>query len=228
MTRPLLAFLSLLTMALVVTGCGDEEICSRQCPPGQVCVISGGEELCLEANCGGVACLPGTICVNDQCVDDIECTGCTADQHCVYGVCVDDYTADNVCDPLRQCRLGCGTNIRCLNACESDASASCSTCLQTLGSCERRESCEAGAANNCCESEFCTCFPATPGCGLTAACLSCQLECDGDFACFNECSPTDLACSRCLRPFDECREAGGTCEEELCDCLDASLEPDCR
>lgn len=213
-------------LALAVTACADEE-CGRICPPGQMCVLDNGVELCLEANCGGIACAPGTQCVNDVCVEDQACTGCAADQHCVSGVCVDRYTSSNICDPLRGCRRECGTNIRCLDACEADTSATCASCLDTLGSCEQRQDCDSGAVNGCCENEFCSCFPSAPGCGRVADCLECQQDCS-NVACFNECRRTDLACNLCLQPFDECRaDTGGTCQAEFCDCLDPALEEGC-
>lgn len=231
--RPTLRALRFLVPSLALlalTACGDDDSCTRVCAPGQACVLSGGEQLCLAANCGGQACAPGTTCVNDQCVEDQSCSGCTASQHCVSGVCVDNYTGANVCDPLRGCRRDCGTSARCLDACELDRSSTCSSCLDLLASCEASNNCDSGAVNGCCETQFCDCFPSAPGCGNVPDCVECQEDCGDSTSCFNECRRVDLACNLCLQPFDTCaRESSAAeCVEEFCSCLDSDLEPDCR
>lgn len=228
-SRPLLALALAFPLAFALAACDDE--CSRVCPAGQACVLDSGQELCLAASCGGQACAPGTVCQDNQCVSDASCTGCTSGQHCVSGVCVDDYTGANVCDPLRQCRRGCGTGARCLDACEDDQSNTCTECLDIVAACESAQSCDSGAVNNCCETEFCDCFPSAPGCGNVSDCFECQADCDGDTSCFNQCREADLACNLCLQPFDDCVEDNGgdrsQCVPQLCDCLDSDLEPDC-
>ena len=195
-------------------------------------LVSCGDDL-LSTTCGGATCGLNQSCVANVCVDNepAGCTDCTENQHCVSGVCVDNYTASNVCDPLRQCRNGCGLSAACAAECEADRSDECAVCTEEIVACTSREGCDtAGSANGCCEAEFCACFPSAPGCGNVADCRDCQVECDGDTACFNTCRVNALACNLCLQPFDECAAENGQaeCVPEFCACLDADLEAGCQ
>ena len=213
-----------------LAACGDEE-CTRLCPSPLVCVNSGGEELCLEPNCGGAVCVAGETCVSGVCRADTGCTGCTASEHCVSGQCVANYTASNVCDPLRECREGCSTSAACVQACETDRSVQCATCAGELSQCESREGCRSqGPGSDCCDATFCSCFPTFPGCNGVPACLGCQEECGEDASCFASCRSRTLACNVCLQPFDTCAAAASAreCVDEFCACLDPSETADCR
>ncbi len=217
--------------ALFFAACGDDQ-CSRVCAPGQACVVSGGQELCLEANCGGLACAPEQTCQDNVCVSD-TCSDCSSAQHCVSGICVQNYTSSNVCTPLSECRTGCGTNAACLAACEDDQSNTCTQCLATQAQCMSRESCDpAGPGTGCCVDQYCACFPSASGCGEVADCTDCQVACGDDVeGCFNDCRASDLACNLCLEPLDDCLADGGGaagCSEFLCDCVDPELEEACQ
>ncbi len=231
--RVLLAGTAALALAGLLGACSDDDTCTLPCPSGQVCVNDGGEQLCLVPDCGDQVCGAGEECVGGTCsAATSECSAdCDAGTHCVSESCIADYTASNVCDPLRECRRACGTDAFCLDACEDDSSGQCETCRGIIADCESDNGCRADANNGCCEDEYCDCFPGDPECGNVAACIECQRDCGDDATCFSDCRRGDAACNVCLQPFDRCAEGAGgagACVEQFCDCLDATLEPDCQ
>ncbi|MFT6627468.1 MAG: hypothetical protein ACJA1R_000725 [Flavobacteriales bacterium] len=219
-----LFLLAVTGVMLMLVACTDDE-CVLTCPAGQACINDSGVDACRTL-CGGQLCTAGQACEAEQCVSSSVCSpNCPLGQHCVFGDCVEDYTSQNVCDPLRQCRRNCeiaGSNLSaCTAACEADTSTACSTCQGIRADCESRESCGAGNIGpytECCESQFCDCFPSHPACGNVLPCAECAEECGDDTTCFNSCVQGEPACSTCLQPFFDC---GGdaSCQAEFCDCV---------
>lgn len=213
---PRLAFLLLpLTLAAalgstMLHGCGDDFVdCFPLCPANFVCAAGNdGSSVCLP-RCGNTVCTESQSCENNVCVGGASVT-CGPGEHAVSNVCVPNYTTSNVCDPWRECRSECGTNLTCLQACESDRSSSCATCASTLSSCESRNNCTSGAyVENCCFDAFCDCYPSHPNCGNVPPCDECDEECGNDAACLNRCIQGEPACAECLGPYFECRDSGG-------------------
>lgn len=203
--------------AAFVASCADDEECTLSCPSGFVCGFQAdGSEGCFES-CGGVACEVGETCQDGVCTGGGTVT-CGSGEHAVAGQCVPNYTASNVCDPLRSCRRSCGTSVSCQDACEADQSDTCSTCLDDRIACETANDCSADGYGDCCVDEFCDCFPSHPACGNVPPCEECATECGDDAGCFSSCAEDEPACAECLQPFFDCREGGGTCEQELIDC----------
>lgn len=212
-------------VALAALSACDDETCTLTCPSGQTCVNDNGLETC-QALCGGVVCGAGQSCVDGTCSTAETCSpACGIGTHCVGGSCIEDYTSQNVCDPLRECRRACesqGAGLSaCLAACDGDVSSTCSTCQGIRADCEERNSCpegNVGPYTDCCADEFCDCFPSHPACGNVLPCAECADECGDDASCFNSCVQAEPACSSCLQPFFTCQEGGGDCTAEFCDC----------
>jgi hypothetical protein len=147
-----------------------------------------------------------------SCADDAgDCADvtCGAKEYCDLGQCVPilypDYTPTNACDPLRACRLACGTDARCVASCEAARSPQCVSALDALGTCERRSSppCESGPyQQNCCFSEFCAAFPSHPNCGNVPPCQECS-ACGSNDQCLRDCVRGEPACAGCI---DSCRQ----------------------
>src|SRR5699024_832665 len=128
---------------------------------------------------------------------------CTGNTHCVAGACIPNYTPNNVCSPLAQCRNQCvGSGTGCLNACEHDQSQTCSSCLDDMQGCEGQNSCTA-SATGCCNDLYCECFPNSPECSTTP-CSACLDQCQGAAnvaECFNTCAGGSAKCATCIQPF---------------------------
>lgn len=204
--------------------CADDEAdCGGPCPSGFVCGFdSDGVSACLPA-CGDTYCQDGETCEAGECVVSNTCSpACGASEHCVGGNCIADYTNDNVCDPLRECRRACGTSASCLAACDADRSSACDACLDDLLSCEERDNCASGPYEfDCCHDDFCACFRDHPACGNVPPCEECAEEAGDDIRVFEECASNEPACSNCLEPLDDCDSDPdpAACERAVfCDC----------
>lgn len=199
--------------------------CKTTCPSGMGCfedpVDPTGDPSCFELNCPDadptIACADGAVCEVDsngagRCVLDFVCTPeCTGNTHCAGGHCIPNYTSQNVCDPLIDCRNRCGgADPACLQACEHDRSSACTTCQRKLTQCRTRESCEP-SATGCCSETYCECYPGSAECRGETPCATCWNNCAdaGDrVECLATCAGGSPTCATCLQPFiEECSES---------------------
>mgnify|MGYP007011828042 CR=1 FL=1 len=206
------------------TRCNPPCTGDRQCYEAEGACTGSACFVCLTPDCPAdnptSRCATGARCVDGRCQFVNECDpACAAGTHCVFNVCVPNYTTANVCDPLARCRTLCGTNAGCLAACERDRSTTCRDCLAALNTCESRELCS-GNAEGCCTGQYCACFPTAPGCGNVPPCDICLDQCGSSTTCFNDCLRSTLSCSQCLQPFNQCRETQtpSECQPLFCDC----------
>lgn len=238
-----------LSLLILVVACGDDPFLGgerstlpsatncTQCNPGEECFeLESGESSCLFPDCQNdtTVCAIGFSCnaSSDRC-EKIECPGgCDAGTHCVFGTCIADYTSENVCSPLFNCREACQDTDElqaCISVCQRDVSATCSTCLNERSTCERRDSCNANATN-CCVDEYCDCFPNNPDCLDPGApdCETCAETCRGASnpdRCLSNCAEQVIPCSTCLEPFTACSDGVPSaqveveCRDEFCDCI---------
>lgn len=247
--HPLLLSISVLAFALFASGCGDDVFggdgdstlpesnrCAQSCEDGAKCFEFENGPACVFPECENntAVCAVGYNCdpQTDTCEKPVCEGGCEPGSHCVYGNCIFDYNAENVCAPLLNCRTACQTSDdiqECVSVCQRDASRSCRSCLDTQGRCEERNNCNANASN-CCVNEYCTCFPSAAGCldpdappceGCADACRSAS----NPERCLSNCAEQVIECSTCLRPFSECSEdvppsqVNTECRDEFCDCV---------
>lgn len=253
--RPLLSlrtlgvFLFTALSLLVLVGCEEEgdqvsfsaelqraSDCQPPCSGNLLCFENpldpSGPSECFPLNCPKeqpvIACADGASCTDDgQCVFEVSCTPeCTGDTHCVGGSCVPNYTSENVCDPLVNCRNQCGANSACVLACERDRSGTCANCMSRLDRCRKEEGREPSATGYC-SDEYCECFPGTPDCDDGPPCSGCWNQCkDGadPVGCLDTCAQTYPSCAICLQPFiAQCTD--GASGELSQDCID--LFADC-
>lgn len=168
------------------------------------------------------SCAPGAVCQNGICsFDDVCNPDCRSGTHCVAGKCVPNYTTQNVCDPLENCRNQCGGNAGCLASCENDRSSTCRSCIQTMSTCENRNSCS-GSSTGCCKDEYCSCFPSAPGCGGSKPCAACWNQCESaadQGGCFSTCAGGNAACATCLQPWSARPECKQSSPPDECDTL---------
>lgn len=242
---------TLLSLSLLIfaVACGDDPLFGdeqstlpsasncAECDEGAECFeLESGDSACLFPDCVNdtAVCAAGFTCDSrsDQC-EKIECPGgCESGTHCVYGTCIADYTSENVCSPLFNCREACQDSDdlqSCIAICQRDVSATCSTCLNTQSTCERRNSCTANASS-CCVDEYCACFPYNPSCVDPTAppCEVCAETCrdaSNPDRCLSSCAEQVIECSTCFEPFTECSEGLPSsqveteCRDEFCDCI---------
>ena len=236
-TRILTLAVASATIAIALVSCGEDlfdpfgerasaqrsDDCEPACSGALRCFLEAGEPVCLQPNCGDDLCINGASCDDGTCrFDSATCSPeCAAGRHCVEGSCISNYTSANLCDPLAECRLRCGIDASCLASCDADRGSQCDECLDDLASCESSERCEANA-EDCCETDFCRCFPSDPGCGNAEPCDLCLQTCGNDNECLNSCIADTRECSSCLQPFFTCQDSASDpsteCEDEFCDC----------
>ena len=235
-----LAFLSALLVlaALTLPSCAEDDAgqddnlptlpvvsgCTPRCGSDQLCVREQGESVCRTKNCGESVCAAAAVCEAGACVfPERTCDpACAAGQTCVYGNCITSWTPTNVCDPLLECRRACGTDTRCLAACDRSQSTACSSCRSTITRCEGRQSpaCTANAID-CCVAEYCSCFPGSDECS-GRPCDGCWNRYQDDQAGLERCVQQNALCADCLSPYFDCLDGGGTeasCQSLLCNCL---------
>jgi len=217
--------------------------CKENCPSGMKCfedpLDPTGKAACFELNCPEdnpeIACADGAVCEVDssgrgRCTLDFTCTpSCTGDTHCAGGHCIPNYTPQNVCDPLVNCRNKCARgDAACLQACEHDRSSACTSCQRKLTQCRTRENCDP-SATGCCADTYCECYPGNAECGGGPPCASCWNECEGAadrVECLGTCAGSYPSCASCLQPFvQECSESSSDlssrCEDLFEQCTGA-------
>lgn len=171
-----------------------------------------GPSACYELNCPleqpVTSCAEGATCTDSgQCVFEVSCTPeCSGNEHCVAGNCVPDYTSENVCDPLENCRNQCGSGssqAACVQACERDRSLECERCMTRFSKCRKEEGAEP-SPTGVCSDEYCACFPGTPECSDGPPCTACWNQCKAStdpVECLNNCVGNYPSCAECLQPF---------------------------
>jgi len=208
--RRLTAMVGVALMIVTFGSCGDEVGGDCDCPPNHNCRTNPDGSISCTPACGDSVCSSRERCENNVCVDNIGVLTCPSGEHQVWDFCLANYSVSTVCDPLRTCRLRCGTEAACNAECEADRSTTCTTCISTVQSCESRNNCQAGAYSECCRSEFCECFPGHPGCGNVPPCQECNDECGSDRDCASRCVQAEPACRNCLLRHRECVDTGGS------------------
>lgn len=245
------SLLTILGCLFLLFGCSPEEgqvdgdpartasdLCSPACT-GRNMGCFFDEEPCDSPPCVGCyertcppenpiqSCVSGAICDGSICTFPRVCNpDCASGKHCVAGLCIPNYTPNNVCDPLENCRNQCGPNTGCLDSCERDRGPTCRTCISELQTCEQREGCLA-SATGCCADTYCKCYPGSSECS-GKPCASCWNNCQSASnvtACFNQCANTSAACAACLQPFNAnpaCKTANppAECEDLFFGCIE--------
>jgi MYXO-CTERM domain-containing protein len=144
--------------------CGGDEF---PCPDALKC----DEGRCVEAECAGVRCEPGTSCQKGQCVAPCEDVRCPLGQLCRSGVCKDPCAAVS-CGAGSVCREGA-----CLEACQCSGCPGGSSCDANSGKCVEQGcagvSCPAGTA---CQAGACVDACRDAKCPRGAACVAGQCD----------------------------------------------------
>ena len=149
--------------------CAENEICDRgvciracgvgefTCPGDQVCRDDG---YCVDTDCANVACPPGEICFDGECVDPCSEVVCPFEQECRAGRCVDPCTT-LTCGDGQVCKGGvCVTSCAC-SGCPDPEAFVCSdlgSCVETvcqIMACPEGTHCAAGACIDDCEGAVC-------------------------------------------------------------------------
>lgn len=232
-TSMCLAALSLLIFAVACEDSDEDDYydpelqpstgCEPACGEGQGCfkdpLAIDGPPICEDLNCPPdnptMACADDAICETESheepyCAFEFTCTpSCGSGTHCAGGNCIADYTSDNACDPLAECRNKCGGDPLCLQGCDTDVERSqeCIDLTKDLDRCRRQNSCEP-SATGCCSDYYCETFPEL--CSGETPCKACWDQCkegSNPVDCLNNCAGNNPTCSTCLQPFmQECTD----------------------
>jgi hypothetical protein len=197
--------------------------CVDHCCPNTLtcCVLPDGTGECAAlkydgGNCGacGVACEPGTVCCNEQCVpekwccagvntdiltDSENCGGCTergegekcaSDESCYQGKCVRCPPGQAPCGSQHCCEPGetCCNGACCPNDCCG------TTCCQPGEGCCGEQCVPPCAPGERRDPTTCKCVPESVFCGCQGTCwpdeATCEANCQPTLRCFNEiCGP---------------------------------------